>query len=241
MLPQIQITICAHREITVATIASMERFRIATKLNYMWFPYSGDALIGRSRSFACTQFLEREWTPEYMLFIDDDISFKPDVIDKIYDDMTKGYDIVGGCYPVKDASQLASLPWEDEFVYDNTIKSVEYVSTGFMGITKTALRKIKDGIPLKIVNPNDWSRCYPFFESHGFYGRNGDGRKRTSNDPIYLSEDWDFCEKARKVGLEVYLDTSVLVDHQGPRTATVAEVVYNQSKKKKEAEETKKS
>lgn len=234
MLPQLQITTCAHREITCGTVASMERFRIKTKLMYMWFPYSGDALIGRSRSFACTQFMEREWTPDYMLFIDDDILFRPEDVENIYDDLAKGYEIVGGCYPVKDASQLASLPWEDQFIYDGTVKSVEYVATGFMGVSKSALRKIKDGVPLKIVNPNDWARCYPFFESYGYYGRNGDGRKRTSQDPIYLSEDWDFCEKARKVGLECYLDTKVLVEHQGLRVATVSEVEVNQARKMQE-------
>lgn len=222
----LQLTICAHREVSVGTFGSVVLMYMKSRIPFYTMVFSGDALIGRSRSRACTGLLESNMAP-YMLFVDDDIIFTPEDVEKIYEDLLKGYEIVGGCYPVKDASQLASLPWTPEVDFDADVVAVEYVATGFMGIAKTALQKIKDGLNLRIVNPSSaWAKCYPFFENYGFYDRKGENK-----EPIYLSEDWDFCEKARKVGMEVYLDMRVRVKHLGISVATVDDAIRNVAEK----------
>ena len=111
---------------------------------YLTKVYTGDALIGRARSIACTEFLEKPMSP-YMLFIDDDIAFKPGDIEKIYQELVHGKHLVGGCYPVKQAGQLAS--WGNVKL-DGTVQPCEYIATGFMGISHDLLKEVVKDLPL---------------------------------------------------------------------------------------------
>ncbi len=211
------IVLCSHRGVMPETIGCLERLKLS-KLRFYTAVYAGDALLSRNRSIACSHFIENEWSP-YMIFLDDDIYFETRHIEKIHQDMVDGYDIVGGCYAVRDGSQLSSFGWDG--LLDGKVKEVEYLATGFMGITRKALLQIKDKLELPLLNPNDWAKCYPFFEC----GRKTDRK----GDPIYISEDWDFCEKARKSGIKTYIDTSVQLGHLGLKKYTVDDVVKIQT------------
>ena len=213
--------ICAHRYVSNMTFKSIEIFRwhtVKTHMTYWINVHSGDALIGRSRSVACTEFLEKGLS-DYMIFIDDDIMFHPDAIEKIYQELKSGKDLVGGCYPVKRAEQLASWGFEK---IDGTVQKCEYVATGFMGISLRLLQKMVDKLELPLLHPDIPYRCYPFFES---------GRSKTpKGDNIYISEDWDFCNKAKEIGVTPYLHTGVWVAHEGPTIFTVEEAIENMKK-----------
>ncbi len=198
------------------TIGCLERMK-RSKLLFYTAVYAGDALLSRNRSIACSHFIENDWSP-YMIFLDDDIIFENRHLEKIHQDMVDGYDIVGGCYAVRDGTQLASYGWDG--LMDGKVKEVEYLATGFMGITRKALLQIKDKLELPLLNPNDWAKCYPFFECGRCTDRKG--------DPIYISEDWDFCEKARKTGIKTYIDTSVQVGHLGLKKYTIQDVLDHQ-------------
>ncbi len=220
-----ELTLCSHRGAAPETIGCIERFRLSTKLIYYLAVYAGDALLSRNRSIACSHFLENNFAP-YMVFLDDDIIFTANHLEKIHQDLSDGYDIVGGAYPVRDGSQLASFGWGGQVVFDASIQEIEYLATGFMGISRRALIKIRDELKLPLLNPNDWSKCYPFFECGRCTERKG--------DPIYISEDWDFCEKARKVGLKVYLDTAVQVNHLGSKQYGIADIMEAEKKRQEE-------
>ncbi len=212
------LVLCAHRYITNVTHKSLEVFRwrtVKTRMTYYIDVQSGDALIGRSRSIACTRFLEKGMS-EYMLFIDDDIEFTPQDVEKIYEELKNGLNLVGGCYPVKRAEQLAS--WGNVQL-DGMIHPCDYVATGFMGISREMLQKMVEKLDLPLLHPDIGHRCYPFFES---------GRGKTpKGDPIYISEDWDFCDKARLAGYTPYLHTGVWLGHQGPEVWTVRQAIEN--------------
>ena len=226
MKVNLQITTCCHREIMAGTAQSLELMRLGAKLLYIWLVYPGDALISRCRSIACTHFLERNTAP-YMLFIDDDILFKSQDVFKIYQDMKAGYDVIGGCYAVKDGTQLASFGWEPPTVdFDGRIIPCKYIATGFMGISRKALEAMRDKLNLKVVNELEWCRCYPFFEARADY--------ENENGPIYLSEDYDFCLKAQRAGIQTHLDTSIWLGHQGIRYFSVQDVI-NHNKQLKES------
>lgn len=215
------IVICAHRYVSNTTFKSLELLRwhtVKTKMLYYIDVQSGDALIGRSRSVACTRFLEKGLS-DYMLFVDDDIQFRPQEVEKIYQELKHGKDLVGGCYPVKRAEQLAS--WGNVPI-DGLVHPCEYVATGFLGVSLKGLQTMVDKLNMPLLHPDLACRCYPFFES---------GVSKTSNDDlIYISEDWDFCDKARQAGMETYLHTGVWVEHEGPTVWTVAEAIENMKK-----------
>lgn len=214
----LQIVTCAHRDITTNLAKSMEKLRKQTTLFYDWAIFSGDALIGRSRSRACTQYYDVKTAP-YMLFIDDDIEFEVAHVERIYLDLIQGYHLIGGAYAVKDGSQLASFGWKGAVDFGGQIESIQFLATGFMGISWECLDRIRKGLDLQIVNPADAIRCYPFFESGAYHGEQAS---------IYISEDWDFCNKARQVGIESYLDTTVWLGHRGTKIYTVDMVIESQ-------------
>ena len=237
---------CAHRTIDAGTASAMEIFRLNARINYLWLILTGDALIGRARSICCTKFLQtfqakKVSAAPYMLFIDDDILFKPDDINRIYRDLKEGHDLVGGAYPLKDGTELACTGYGEDIPFDGRLTPCRYLATGFMGISVRLVEKMVNELkmPRWRLNPTPetminnipllhkgiWCECYPFFENVGVI----DG---PFGFPIWLSEDYDFCEKAHQMGIEPMLDTGVQLSHIGQRVYKFQDVVDNHARKK---------
>jgi hypothetical protein len=196
-------------EITMMSIQMAQRAGVP----FLYYPKSGDALIGRSRSIACTEFMER-FNTQWMVFIDADIVFEPSDLYTIYQDLKDGYDLIGGVYVVAGGKFFAhhARPPID---LDNQIHQIGngYLSTGFTGISKRLLERMVKELELPLCHPtSDLFKCYPFFES-GAYQYEGQW--------IYRSEDWDFCDKARQLGVSPYLDTRIRVGHRKYKVYTV--------------------
>jgi hypothetical protein len=217
-----QLWLCGHGETKDFTVMCLTNAFQGSKYRYELAYMSGDALIGRSRSVAATRFLAENKAP-YMIFIDTDIIFTVEELDKILTSMQAGYDIIAGAYSVASGDRLAIRGWQQDVIIDGRILEVEYISTGFFGISRKALEAIRDKCPLSwikwvgndatlhsqiglpLLHKGEWCECYPFFEAGATALEN--------NEPFYISEDWDFCNKARKVGIKTYFHTGVLVDH----------------------------
>ena len=200
------IYICGHGETKDATARCLCRVYEETNLNFQTYWQLPEASLGHARSVACQRFLEED-TADYLVFLDSDQTFTPDDIMKLVEAMVEGYDIIAGAYPMGNRG-MAIHPWED-IVWDGHIEELKYASAGFMGITRRALEQIKNGLELPLLNKGEWCECYPFFEL-----------KRCEQDGWYISEDWEFCNKAREAGLKVYLHTGVLVGHIKERLLT---------------------
>lgn len=181
------------------TVISLEALRQYRHYDYDVVYLKGDALIGRSRSRAATQFLKANNAP-YMIFIDTDIVFTPEDIDKLYTGMQQGCDVIAGAYAVASGEFLA-VKAEHAVKFDGSIAEMQYVSTGFMGISRNALKQVRDKLDLPVLHAGEPFECFPFFES----GRHESG--------VYISEDWNFALKCHAVGIPVYLHTGVMVGH----------------------------
>ena len=100
-----------------------------------------------------------------------------------------------------------------------------------MGICKRVSKRMVKEIKLPILPPNDVGRSYPLFEAHR-------GRlEKTDNFEemdIWISEDWDFCEKAREIGVKCYLDARIQLKHQATRIMTFDDINDYQTKLQKE-------
>ncbi len=235
---------CAHRTIDAATVSAMEMFRFSSKINYLWMILTGDALIGRARSICVTKFYQNSLEKKvssapYMLFIDDDILFKPDDIHRIYRDLKEGNDLVGGAYPVKDGTELACTGYGEEIPFDGRLVDCRYLATGFMGISARLVDKMIKELkmnhwtdkceetPIPLLHQGIWCEAYPFFENYG--------RTDSPFGKIWLSEDYEFCEKAIKVGITPKLDTGIQLCHAGQHIYKFQDVVENH-KRKREAD-----
>jgi hypothetical protein len=200
-------------------------------LNFLWVIGSGgkgDALICRNRSVAATTFMEFGES-DYMIFVDSDIVFTPQQLKQLNDDQKAGYDIIGGMYPTRSGTDWTSYWWKG-IAPDGElgISEVQFLATGFMGISKYALQKIvkeykyPNDIPMPLLHPNtEGHRSYPFFEARWSHIDDPDA---SGSHDIWLSEDYDFCEKARAVGFKIYADTRIQLGHQGNRVFTGQDV-----------------
>ncbi len=220
-----------YRGVDGMTCWCVEKAHQAGLNNFLWVVGSegkGDALICRNRSIAATSFMEGGIS-EYMIFLDSDIVFEPQHLKMIHEDLKSGKHIVGGVYPTRDGSQSASYFAGGIDPGELGVHEILFLATGFMGISRYALYKIaqeykySDGRPFPILHPDTPGyRSYPFFESSWTDTKMPDG---DGNTMVWLSEDYDFCEKARAVGVKVYADTRVQLGHRGSRVVTFHDVI----------------
>ena len=180
--------------------------------------------IARSRNVLATRFLKRNLSP-YLIFLDGDIVFEPLHINKVLSSLRNNYDLIGGCYSVKDGSQLASRGLGDGSInLDGKIQEIDYLATGFMGISRRLLLEACDKLNLPLMHPGEWAEAYPFFEEYR--------HTHPQAGEMWLSEDWEFCEKVKRIGTKVYLDTSIWVGHIGQKCYTVSDVIAYWNKDK---------
>ena len=191
----------------------------------------GDALIARARSVEATGFMENG-PSDYMIFLDSDIVFRPVDLKQLSDDLHEGYDLVAGCYPVRTGTQLASHWWNDEPPTGELgIYEAQFISTGFLGISKKLLKRMVKKLKLPILHPKDTGRSYPFFEDHRGWIDHADAK---GSQNIWISEDWDFCEKAREIGVKSYLDTRIQLRHQATHIVGMQDIADYHEKMDKE-------
>ena len=219
------ITTITNDSVKSRTIECMELARwmlFRENIGFYWNVSYGDGKA-RSRSIAASRFLT-ETEAEYLCFIDSDILFTPDNLKRLFEDLRAGYDLIGGIFSVRGGTQASSFGLDYRLILDGKIHEFEYIATGFVGISRKLLKKILDETKLALLHPHDM-KFWPFFEERQYPDRDGEG--------IFLSEDYDFCEKARAVGVKPYIDTSIQPGHLGEIIFTMEDVVKHQKEEMK--------
>lgn len=190
-----------HRQPELRTIESLQQTIAASDCKVGFYWRIGDGLISRVRNDLGRLFIEKK-EYDYLMWIDDDIVWTPK--DKLIDLLiSRNKDIVGGVYPVRDGScrpAIRTLELQKRFdkkkfdkqivkVPKNKVFEIEYLSTGFMLITRKCVEDVYKKHP------------YPFQP----YFPKGE----------YLSEDWAFCHRAKDLGYTVWADTTFELGHIG--------------------------
>lgn len=192
-----------------------------------------ESLITRARNYLVDEFLRSNCT--HLMFIDSDIDFDPmSVLTLLAFDKP----IIGGAYPKKtiawekiyDAVKYGMVdqnpnlleqfvgdyvfnvaPGTTEIPLDKPVEVLE-IGTGFMMIKREVFAPFQAAYPELMFKP-DHNRTENF-----------DGSKEicaffdTVIDPVtkrYLSEDYMFCQWARKIGLSVWLCPWMKLKHLG--------------------------
>jgi hypothetical protein len=209
----------AQDNVDIDTCLCIQALRLSNH-DFIWV-IQGAGGNTRTKNIIMTDFVKQKWGQSpYLIFVDRDITFEPYQIDLILEDLQAGYDYVGGAYPVKDGSYLAS--WAKGGIeFDNTVKPIQWLSSGFTGMTRKLLQKMVKQLDLPLLHKGERMEFYPFGEQI---------RYKIDDIWMWLSEDYDFCNKVRDVGGEVYLDTRVTVGHVGVKLVTIKDVLKNQEK-----------
>jgi hypothetical protein len=198
-----------------------------------------ESLITRARNYCVDEFMRSE--AEHLLFIDSDIGFNPqDVIAlmALQAQEPDKYEIIGGPYPKKCISwekiKLAvdkGIADEDPNVLDKFVGDYVFnpkngsgsipisepvevleIGTGFMMITKAALKKFMAKYPEYMYKPDhvrtehfDGTREIMMF----FQAEVDPASKR------YLSEDYWFCQKAQQAEIRTWFCPWMKLQHVG--------------------------
>ena len=204
----------------------------------MYFLFN-ESLITRARNYCCDEFVRS--TSEHLMFIDSDIGFNPqDVIAmmSLQAQEENKYDIIGGPYPKKciswekikaavdkgvadeDPSVLEKFVGDYVFNPKGGQQSIQIsepcevleIGTGFMMVTKKAMKKFADSYQQYMYKP-DHVRTEAFDGSREimqYFQAEIDPKSKR-----YLSEDYWFCQKAQDIGLKTWFCPWMKMQHVG--------------------------
>lgn len=210
------------------------QYGIEVKFSFIF----NESLVTRSRNYLTDEFLHRS-DCTHMLFIDADIAFEAqDVIALAALDK----DVIGAPYPKKsikwanikkavlknpqiDPTTLASLIGDyvfnpvhgtQQFSVTEPLEVLE-IGTGFMMIKRNVLEQFASAFPQFSYKPDHVGQAnfggdryiHAFFDCYIDTGPESGGSDR------YLSEDYAFCQRWRKIGGQIWLCPWMKLTHCG--------------------------
>ena len=130
---------------------------------------------------------------EYLLMIDDDMTFPPETLDKL---ISNGKDICGVAYHPRCGLDRMKAINETHYINIDKNEDPKYKDVFECHATGTGIILIKTDVFLKIKRP--WFQ-FEYYES----------------GLCKLGEDWYFCENAKKFNIKTYADPTIPVGHIG--------------------------
>lgn len=169
--------------------------------HFVFKTYFNESMISRARSKLATEFLESDC--EYLLFIDADLEFPADAVDRL---IRHDRDIVAAPYSVKNIPARWALAFEEQPTYVAGLLKVRSVPAGFTLIKRRVFEALV-GPDLVFQEEADDRSYYAFYLP--YLVTREDGRR------VFLSEDFAFCRRAADKGFEIHCDFDVRLNHWG--------------------------
>jgi hypothetical protein len=169
---------------------------------------SGCSVVSRVRNLIAKDFLDSDCTD--LMFIDSDINFEAEDIFRLMawnSDPKKG--IVAGI-PVarkKGKTYISTLDTDEEeniFMNYMGLVKAKRVATAFMMIRREVFEKLRDAHPEWLYHDEKkvGDEVIAFFDF-------------ALKDGQYIGEDFLFCDRARELGYEVWIDPTIKLGHMG--------------------------
>jgi len=167
----------------------------------------GFANVDMGRSVMATQALADGFAE--LMWIDADMAFEPSSVARL---RSHNLPIVCGLYPTKVEKRLTStlLPGTSQVTFgrDGGLLEIKYAATGFLYTRRQVYLDVQQREPLPVCNrQHGGPGVIPFFLPMIVQAGPEDCR--------YLSEDFSFCERARRAGHRVWADTTIRLQHIG--------------------------
>jgi hypothetical protein len=195
------------------------------------FAAAHDSLITRSRNALVKSFLDAT-AATHLLFIDADIGFEPSAVLRL---LQFDVEVAAGMYPLKvvDWARIRSTVGPgttEETLRESGLHFVgvpctdnereerggfvtgQYAGTGFMMIQRSAIERMVAAYPETAYRA---MHTYPVQISQGAPYYNLFDCMIHPENGAYLSEDFAFCHRFRKLGGKVWLDTTSRLTHVG--------------------------
>ncbi|QNG28583.1 glycosyltransferase family 2 protein [Synechococcus sp. LTW-R] len=164
-----------------------------------------ESLIPRGRNTLVARAMHNT-RATHLMFLDADIGFDPEYIQML---LQEDVDVIGGGYPKKSLPIDYVLNPIKDGETDDSKAEVKRIGTGFLMIKKEVFFRMAESMPeLKYsddcgLNPAINKYLYAFFEC-GLFG-----------EKVFMSEDWIFCNRWRKLGGRIYISKRFVLTHVG--------------------------
>jgi hypothetical protein len=207
-------------------ICQLLQYGIANGINISVELLGHESLITRGRNSLVAKFLDNE-TTTHMMFIDADIGFE---VQQVVRMLAFDKEVVAGIYPLKliDWNQEAverirlgetldqapirfvGLPCEPR-EQEGAFVTGEYAGTGFMLMKREIFPRLFEAYPqLRYTAAHNTSIPSRSPNQYALFDCAID-----ENTGEYLSEDYAFCQRWRKIGGKIWLDTESRLAHIG--------------------------
>lgn len=180
-------------------------------------PTWNDALVCRARSKTATAFL-LDSDADVHVSIDGDVIFQPWQVAQIAKQAVE-YGMVGGLYITRsrqDARPTSIFEPGQTITFgtDPTPQPIRWLASGFVATHRRVMEAVAETLPLCHAD-RDW-RFYPMYMPMVIDGPNG---------PIYLSEDFAFCQRAIDAGFTPHLAPNIRIYHLGDHPFSLEDAV----------------
>ncbi len=195
---------------TVRCVESARWYLDSKHINFLWdIAYAFGQ--NKSKCVYITRFLLDTDIP-YLISVDRDMVFEGTQLEKIYQDLQLGYDLISGIYCVRSGMRLTGYI-EKDFMLDGSIIEFKYIPWGFTGVSRKLLERMVKELNLPLLGQGEFKH-YPFCE-------------QTVSDEMneITGDDTSFCEKAHKIGVQPQVDTSVQLGHYGDHIYTIQDFI----------------
>lgn len=206
--------------LSVQGLLSLNYLALLNGVNVHFCFIGSESLITRGRNHIVAEFLATGF--DHLFFLDADIGFNAMDVLKL---LSKNEDVIVGACPVKrnplTPDYVVNFDSDKVNRNENGLFEVKNGGTGFMMIKRCVFDKMKVAYPelhyetdfdrglVKINDEETLKRLkeglYSFFDTMH--------NKEDKND--YLSEDYTFCLRWKKIGGKIWLDPSIKLDHVG--------------------------
>ena len=188
-----------------------------------------DSLISRIRNVHISSFLNDYPDCDYFMSLDSDLEIlnsypNNNIFEKL---LSHNLDFVGGLYALKKQgeSRCSSIPIDCIVPqFDSGIKEMRWLSSGCWCIKRSAVEKMVAAYPELMYDGDDnviGKKIYALYLPMLYDLKEGDFPNTTLPFKKYLSEDWSFAERWKKIGGKIYADTSIALKHIGKADYTV--------------------
>lgn len=163
--------------------------------------YSKSSLVYDSRNGLARQAIVNGF--DRVLWLDSDMQFNPDMLDKLTEDLETGADVVSGFYVTRKGEIKPCIFSECEYKHIEEKNAVKAVAKTYYDYPRDSLFEIAAcgfGAVLmntKVLEDVEKNFGLPFAPMMGF------------------GEDLSFCLRARELGYKIYCDSRIKVGHIG--------------------------
>lgn len=196
-------------EQTTVSLFNLAKLLVRSNIEHSIMTVSNSSLITICRSRIANFFINNS-NHEYLFFLDSDIGFNPNDVIKL---LNYNLDIVSGAYPMKTLPPRYCVNIKQPKNQRGDLIEIEGNGLGFCLIKREVFIKIAEHYPgLKYI-PSDNCPDYPPSENETKNSYHYFSEIKINDH--FLSEDHSFFYRCRNLGYNLWLDTSIKLNHTG--------------------------